>query len=79
MAFNDTKEKRSHFVNLMKSFKDFSGEHLAPLSETDVVMLLSHKDIIDTLNKKLEETGFTLQINWSDDQGNSWTQYPKSR
>ena len=78
MAFNDT-TKRVHFVNLMKSSKDFSGEHLAPLSETDVIMLISSKGIIDTLNKKLEGTGFSVQINWSEDQGSTWTQYPVSR
>ena len=79
MAFNDNKEKRVHFVNLMKSSKDFTGEHLAPLSETDVVMLLSHKEIVDELNAKLKDTGFSIQVNWSDDQGNSWQQYPVSR
>ena len=78
MAF-DTKEKRVHFVNLMKSSKDFAGEHLAPLSEQDVVMLLSHKEILDGLNEKLNGTGFTLQVNWSDDQGQNWRQYPQSR
>jgi len=79
MAFNDTTPKRTHFVNLMKSTKDFTGEHLSPISESDVVMLLSSKGIIDTLNKKLEGTGFTLQINWSEDQGSTWNQYPQSK
>ena len=80
MAFNsDTTAKRVHFINLMKSTKDFCGEHLSPISESDVVMLLSHKEILDSLNKKLEGTGFTLQINWSSDQGSTWEQYPKSR
>ena len=79
MAFNDNKEKRVHFVNLMKSSRDFTGEHLAPLSETDVVMLLSHKEIVDELNAKLKDTGFMLQVNWSDDQGQNWKQYPQSR
>ena len=81
MAFGDTNKepKRMHFINLMKSSKDFSGEHLAPLSEADVMMILAHKEIIDGLNKKLEGTGFMLQVNWSDDQGKSWTQYPVSR
>ena len=77
MAFNDT--KRVHFINLMKSSKDFLGEHLAPISETDVVMLLSHKKVIDELNEKLKGTGFSVQINWSDDQGSTWSQYPQSR
>jgi len=80
MAFGDNKEpKRMHFVNLMKSSKDFTGEHLAPISESDVVMLLSNKGIIDELNKRLEGSGFKLQLNWSDDQGKSWSQYPQSR
>lgn len=80
MAFNnDSTPKRMHFVNLMKSTKDFAGEHLSPITESDVVMLLSHREILDSLNKKLEGTGFTLQINWSEDQGSTWKQYPVSR
>lgn len=81
MAFNDTTNtpKRMHFINLMKSSKDFTGEHLSPISETDVVMLLSHKEIVDSLNEKLKDTGFTLQINWSENQGSTWSQYPVSR
>ena len=81
MAFGDTSKepKRMHFVNLMKSSKDFTGEHLAPISESDVIMLLSNKGIIDELNKRLEGSGFKLQLNWSDDQGKSWSQYPQSR
>ena len=79
MAFNDNATKRVHFINLMKSTKDFAGEHLSPISEADVIMLLSHKEILDSLNQKLEGTGFTLQLNWSSDQGSTWEQYPKSR
>lgn len=79
MAFNDNSIRRVHFVNLMKSSVDFCGEHLSPISESDVVMIISHKEILDGLNKKLEGTGFTLQLNWSSDQGNSWQQYPQSR
>ena len=81
MAFNDTTNtpKRVHFVNLMKSTKDFAGEHLSPITESDVVMLLSHREILDSLNKKLEGTGFTLQLNWSENQGTTWQQYPESR
>lgn len=81
MAFNETTTttKRMHFINLMKSSKDFSGEHLSPISETDVMMILSHKEIIDGLNAKLEGTGFTLQINWSENQGQNWQQYPQSK
>lgn len=81
MAFNDTTTtpKRVHFINLMKSSKDFTGEHLAPLSESDVVMLLTNKGIVDSLNERLKDSGFKLQLNWSDDQGSSWHQYPQSR
>lgn len=79
MAFGDKEQKRVHFINLMKSSKDFSGEHLAPLSEQDVIMLLSHKEIIDSLNEKLKDTGFRVQLNWSENQGNTWQQYPVSR
>lgn len=79
MAFDNNTNKRVHFVNLMKSSKDFCGEHLAPLSESDVVMLLKNKGILDTLNEKLKGTGFSVQINWSDDQGSTWKQYPQSR
>ena len=70
---------RYHFINMMKSTKDFCGEHLSPISESDVIMLLSHKDIVDALNEHLKGTGFTLQINWSEDQGSTWSQYPQSR
>ena len=75
----DFNVKRVHFVNLMKSSKDFSGEHLSPISEQDIIMLLSHREIIDTLNKKLEGTGFSVQLNWSENQGQNWQQYPQSR
>ena len=70
---------RFHFINLMKSSKDFCGEHLSPISEQDVIMLLGHKEILDSLNEKIKGTGFTLQLNWSSDQGSTWEQYPKSR
>lgn len=80
MAFGDNKEpKRVHFINLMKSTKDFSGEHLAPLSETDCINLISNKGIIDGLNAKLKDTGFSVQLNWSENDGKTWTQYPVSR
>lgn len=78
MAFNDG-AKRVHFINLMKSSRDFAGEHLSPISESDVVMLLSKREILDSLNEKLKGTGFTLQLNWSEDQGSTWKQYPLSR
>ena len=77
MAFNDN--KRVHFINVMKSTRDFSGEHLSPISETDVMMLINHKEVIDGLNEKLKDTGFSIQLNWSDDQSSTWQQYPVSR
>lgn len=79
MAFNNDSAKRTHFVNLMKSSRDFSGEHLAPISENDVVMLLKNREILNGLNEKLKGTGFSVQINWSDDQGSTWQQYPASK
>ena len=81
MAFGDAnkEQKRTHYINLMKSSKDFTGEHLSPISETDVMMILAHKEIIDGLNAKLQGTGFTLQLNWSEDQGSTWKQYPQSK
>ena len=79
MDFNNNSVKRVHFVNLMKSTKDFAGEHLSPISESDVIMLISHKEIVDGLNAKLKDSGFAIQINWSEDQGSTWVQYPQSR
>ena len=70
---------RYHFINLMKSTRDFSGEHRSPISEQDVIMLLSNKDIVDILNEKLKDTGFSVQLNWSENQGQNWSQYPVSR
>ena len=78
MDFNNN-IKRVHFINLMKSTKDFSGEHLSPMSEADVMMLLNHKEIVDSLNEKLKDTGFSVQLNWSENQGQNWQQYPQSR
>lgn len=73
---------RFHFVNLVKITKDFLGEHCAPLSETDCAMLIQKKDVIDKINKALADAGIDglgIQLNWSEDQGSTWTQYPKSR
>ena len=42
MAFNDG-AKRVHFINVMKSSKDFAGEHLSPISESDVVSEFAKK------------------------------------
>ena len=73
---------RYHFVNVVKVVKDFLGEHCAPLSETDCTMLCEQKNVIDSINKALVAAGIDglgIQLNWSEDQGNSWVQYPKSR
>lgn len=83
MAFNDTnKEKRVHFVNVVKVVKDFLGEHAAPLTETDCAMLCKQKDVIDKINAALVAAGLNglgVQLNWSEDGGATWIQYPKSR
>ena len=73
---------RYHFVNLVKVTKDFLGEHCSPLSESDCVMLCQKKDVIDGINAALVAAGLTglkVQLNWSEDQGSTWVQYPKSR
>ena len=73
---------RFHFVNVVKVTKDFLGEHCSPLSESDCVMLCEQKDLVDSINKALVAAGIDglkVQLNWSDDQGSSWVQYPKSK
>ena len=73
---------RFHFVNVVKVTKDFLGEHYAPLSESDCLALVSHKDIVESINSALKGAGIEglrVQLNWSEDQGNTWTQYPKSK
>lgn len=78
----DNNSTRYHFVNVVKVVKDFLGEHCAPLSETDCLALCQQKDVIDKINAALVAAGLDglgVQLNWSEDQGNSWTQYPKSR
>ena len=73
---------RYHFVNVVKITRDFLGEHCSPLTETDCAMLLQKKDVIDTINKALVTVGLdglAIQLNWSEDQGATWTQYPQSR
>ncbi len=73
---------RFHFINLVKVTKDFLGEHCSPLSETDCIALCAQKDVVDSINKALTDAGLTglkVQLNWSEDQGSTWTQYPKSR
>ena len=72
---------RFHFVNVVKVTKDFLGEHYAPLSESDCLALVSHKDIVESINSALKGAGIDglrIQLNWSEDQGQTWVQYPKS-
>ena len=73
---------RFHFVNVVKVTKDFLGEHCSPLSESDCTMLCEKLDVVDSINKALEAAGINgikVQLNWSNDQGSTWVQYPKSR
>ena len=73
---------RFHFVNVVKTTKDFLGEHYAPLTESDCLALCSQNGIIDRINEALSKAGIEglkIQLNWSEDNGNSWIQYPKSR
>ena len=72
---------RFHFVNVVKTTKDFLGEHCSPLSESDCTVLCEKMDLIDSINSALEKAGISglkIQLNWSEDQGQTWTQYPKS-
>lgn len=78
----DNTNTRYHFVNLVKVTKDFLGEHFSPLSENDCIVLCEKRDVIDSINEALKKAGIDglkIQLNWSEDQGNSWTQYPKSK
>lgn len=73
---------RYHFVNVVKTTRDFLGEHFSPLSESDCLALCEKTTIVDSINKALENAkidGLKVQLNWSDDQGSTWTQYPKSK
>lgn len=73
---------RFHFVNVVKTTKDFLGEHYAPLSENDCIALVSHRDIVESINEALKGAGIDglrIQLNWSDDNGSTWIQYPKSK
>ena len=73
---------RYHFINIVKVTKDFLGEHCSPLSESDCTMLCTSTGIVDSINQALEKAGIDglkVQLNWSDDQGSTWVQYPKSR
>ena len=78
----DNVSTRYHFINLVKVTKDFLGEHCSPLTESDVIALTAKRDVVDSINAALVAAGLTglkVQLNWSEDQGNSWVQYPKSR
>ena len=78
----DNTNTRFHFINIVKVTKDFLGEHFSPLSEADCVVLCEKRDVVDSINKALTDAGLTglkVQLNWSEDQGSSWIQYPKSR
>lgn len=78
----DNASARYHFVNVVKVVKDFLGEHCSPLTESDCTMLCQKRDVIDSINAALVAAGLEglgIQLNWSEDQGNSWEQYPKSR
>lgn len=73
---------RFHFINVVKTTKDFLGEHCAPLSESDCTMLCAQKNVVDSINAALVAAGIEglkVQLNWSDDNGSTWTQYPKSK
>ena len=73
---------RYHFVNVVKVTKDFLGEHFSPLSEADCLALCSQTTIIDSINEALKKAsidGIKVQLNWSEDQGQTWVQYPKSK
>ena len=73
---------RYHFVNIVKVTKDFLGEHFSPLSEADCLALCSQTTIIDSINEALKKAsidGIKVQLNWSEDQGQTWVQYPKSK
>ena len=73
---------RYHFVNVVKTTKDFLGEHYAPLTEADCMALCKRTDLVDSINSALEKAGvegIKVQLNWSENQGTSWVQYPKSK
>ena len=73
---------RFHFVNVVKTTKDFLGEHFSPLSESDCLALCKQTGIVDSINEALKSAGIEglrVQLNWSGDQGQTWTQYPKSK
>ena len=73
---------RFHFINVVKVTRDFLGEHCSPLSESDCMALCKQTNLIDSINSALEKAGIEgikIQLNWSDNMGQTWTQYPKNR
>ena len=73
---------RYHFVNVVKTTKDFLGEHCSPLTESDCTMLCKQTNLVDSINAALLAAGIDglkVQLNWSNDNGSTWVQYPKSR
>ena len=73
---------RFHFINVVKTTKDFLGEHYSPLTESDCMALCKQTNLVDSINKALSKAGIdglTIQLNWSEDKGATWVQYPKSR
>lgn len=73
---------RYHFINIVKVTNDFLGEHCSPLTEQDCNVLCSRTDLIDSINGALRAAGIDgikVQLNWSENQGATWTQYPKSK
>ena len=73
---------RYHFINLVKVTKDFLGEHYAPLTESDCIALCKQSNVVDSINEALKKAsidGLKVQLNWSNDNGSTWVQYPKSR
>ena len=78
----DNATTRYHFINIVKVTKDFLGEHCSPLTESDCTMLCAQSNMIDSINEALLRAGIEgikVQLNWSEDQGSTWVQYPKSR
>ena len=73
---------RFHFLNVVKTTRDFLGEHFNPLTEADCIALCKQTQIIDSINEALKKAsidGLKVQLNWSNDNGSTWVQYPKSR
>ena len=73
---------RFHFVNVVKTTKDFLGEHCSPLTEGDCCQLCEKLDVVDSINAALVSAGIDgikVQLNWSENQGQNWQQYPKSK